>query len=125
MKNGQPNISQQLNIIIKALERFPEGASLEAIREASGLDIEIRTLQRRINKLKAQGIVMLSGKTRGALYRLEGSPAFSDANATSMQAAEIPLSKQGKEIREAISKPVHTRHPVGYNPEFLNPIDPI
>jgi len=119
MKSSQFNINQELEIIRKTLERFGEGISLDTIKEVSGLEIETRSLQRRLDKLKEAGIVATSGKTRSTLYYLTQPSAEENNVVNEERVIPIPLSHGGKEVRKAVSGPVAVRRPVGYDREFL------
>lgn len=124
MNKGQANINRELDAIQKALEQFKEGASLEMIKDASGLEIEPRTLQRRLDKLKATGIVRTSGKTRATLYHLIKTPTESKQGTKEESSALIPLSREGKEIHRLVMQPITARRPVGYNVDFLRSYRP-
>ncbi|WP_109696588.1 Fic family protein [Chitinophaga deserti] len=118
MRASQKTIDREIDVIRKALEKFKDGASIEEIKDASGLALERRTLLRRLEKLVEQGIVTTSGKTRAMLYRLGEVPAQlreAEENNTNI----IPLSEEGKEILKAVSRPIAARRPVGYNLDFL------
>ncbi|WP_217607030.1 Fic family protein [Chitinophaga sp. GbtcB8] len=119
MKTSQADISHELEIIRKTFEQFKSGASLEALKDASGLEIELRTLQRRLNKLKEMGIITTSGKTRATLYYLVQSPIEIKETVQEGEIVPIPLSHEGKEIRKAVMRPSSVRRPVGYNLDFL------
>jgi len=119
MKSSQANISHELEIIRKTFEQFKSGASLDTLKDALGFEIELRTLQRRLNKLKEMGIITASGKTRATLYHLVQSPVEVKGTAQEEDVVPIPLSHEGKEIRKAVMRPIHVRRPVGYNLDFL------
>lgn len=123
MRASQETIDQEMEVIRKALEKFKDGASIETIKKATGLDLERRTLLRRLDKLVEQGIVTTSGRTRATLYRLAEVPAQpteeKDKAANGAEADIIPLSEEGREILAAVSRPTAVRHPVGYNIDFL------
>lgn len=119
MRSSQSNINQELEIIRKTLERFGEGFSLDTIKEASGLEIEARTLQRRLDKLKETGIVTTSGKTPSTLYYQTQASVAQNNVVNEESVVPIPLSHEGKEIRKAVSWPPAVRRPVGYNWDFL------
>ncbi|WP_315819108.1 hypothetical protein [Paraflavitalea speifideaquila] len=70
MENKRPSIKQELDTILAVLGQFKSGASIEEVKTASGLDIELRTLQRRLKKLQEQGLITLSGKANAARYYL-------------------------------------------------------
>lgn len=124
MKNKISNLTQELETIVKALEGLEGGISIEGIRELAGLDIELRTLQRRLAKLKEQGIVRTSGKARSTIYSLEAGFPSESSHSEETLSADIPLSKGGKDIRQALVKPLNFRQPVGYNTTFLTSYRP-
>jgi len=119
MKKSSQTIKKELEAIKNTLKQFSEGASLEAIKTASGLDIELRTLQRRLSTLQEQGDVTASGHTRSRRYHLADTGKGTGAE----QAKEdmlLPLSQAGKEIRGLVSRPIQQRKPTGYKSEFLH-----
>ena len=123
MKTRKLSINKELEIIQQTLARFPQGASLQEVKEASGLDIETRSLQRRMDKLKEEGLISVSGNTRATLYHLSkretaAPPVIED------DSEEIPLSPEGRQIKELVSRPVNQRTPVGYHIEFLTSYRP-
>jgi Fic family protein len=113
------NTSQELESIKKTLEQFRDGASIEEIKAASGLDIEHRTLQRRLEKLHELGFVTFSGKTRSRLYHLAQNNQTKPA-AAAIEKSVLPLSRTGQEILNTVSLPVQLRSPVGYIRGFLD-----
>jgi hypothetical protein len=123
MEKSSKTISQQFEAIIGALKTFGDEASIEEIKTASGLDIELRTLQRRLATLKKQGLVTTSGGTRATRYHLAlprvVRPGADIKNATQPNSDLLPLSEDGQEIRSLVLLPEQRRKPVGYNREFL------
>ena len=125
-ENMSKSIAQELEIIKEALKSFPHGASIEDVKAAIGLDIGLRTLQRRFDALQEQGYVRRSGQFRGARYHLV-SPAAAKTGSGSPEAPGapvLPLSDAGKEIRNIVTQPEGSRHPIGYNRDFLNSYRP-
>ena len=116
------DIEKQLQIIKEALAQFSNGASLQDVKDASGLDIETRSLQRRLEKLKDLGLITITGNTRATVYRLVNDGA-KQAKATitpiSNQSTDIVLSKEAMEIKNLIERPISKRIPVGYQQDFL------
>ncbi|OQP67649.1 Fic family protein [Niastella populi] len=115
-------VTQQIEVIIKVLSLMEHGGSIEEIKVASGLDIELRTLQRRLADLKKLGLVKTSGDKRSTRYhytvpRVERSGA--DFENTTKGMSILPLSEEGQEIRSLVLLPEPRRKPVGYNREFL------
>lgn len=114
MRVNQAIIDHEIGVIRKVLGQFNDGASIEDIEEMADLKVERRTLQRRLNKLVEQGIVVTSGKTKATLYHLVETLAQ-----TKEEIKVIPLSEEGEEILGKVSRPVAVRHPVGYDRDFL------
>lgn len=123
MKNNTPDLKKQLEAIKRILKGFSDGASIEEIKVATGLNIELRTLQRRLAKLKEKGEITVSGDTRSTRYHLVEEIGFVSFNepriAYGQTGQSLPLSNASREIIAAISQPVASRKPVGYNREFL------
>ena len=123
MKNSVGNINQELEAIKIALQSFPGGASIEEIKAMPSLDLKLRTLQRRLEKLQSQGLVRVTGHTRSTLYHLVADKEDSQINGET-ETALIPLSKEGKEVYSLTKRPQQQRKPVGYNPDFLQSYRP-
>lgn len=113
-----------MEVIRKVLDKFKDGVSIEIIKKETGLELERRTLLRRLDKLVEQGIVTTSGRTRAMIYSLV-NPSTQTTEATENKASKlgedniIPLSEDGQEVLAAVSRPVAIRHPVAYNYDFL------
>lgn len=118
MKGTQKNIKQELEAIRTALNQFKDGASLGDIKTTSRLDIALRSLQRRLEKLHELGEITLSGKTRSTLYHLvlAGGSGEGKAQPDKSQAS---LTTGGRKILAMISRPKQQRSPVEYNRYFL------
>ena len=121
MKSIKKNINQEIEDILKALKSFKGGASIEEIKVASGLDIEVRNLQRRLEKLYNQGNVTITGNTRSRLYHYVKKK---DTDATPTEKELIPLSAEGKKIQKEVLRPQQQRNPVAYNRIFLESYQP-
>ncbi|MDR6197392.1 Fic family protein [Siphonobacter sp. SORGH_AS_0500] len=120
----QNRVSYELEKIVQTLAQFKQGVSLEALKHALDLDIEIRTLQRRLEKLKEEGLVVASGKGRAITYQVAASIASEVPNAQLNLTADIPLSEEGRGLLQKLSLPQHLRRPVGYNAAFLTDYRP-
>lgn len=115
-------IGKELEIIRNALIKLNREASLFEIKEVSGLDMETRTLQRRLDQLKRMGLIAITGNTRSTSYQLLNQNARDLSTAASsliQQASQIQLSKEGLEVKSLIERPLMLRTPVGYQQEFL------
>lgn len=60
----------ELDAVVKAVARFPEGASIEDISHAPLLKLPRRTLQRRMAQLVGVQRLTLTGRGRASRYRL-------------------------------------------------------
>src|SRR5690349_20233967 len=98
-------IAKELSAIQTALESFEDGASIEDIQSALKTPIELRTLQRRLDTLRTQGVVERSGRSRATVYSLVRKSAGQDKQETDL----IPLSKEGKRIRDLVTQPIQAR----------------
>lgn len=115
-------IKKELDIIAQILATSKEGITLQAIKDASGLAIETRSLQRRLDKLRDMGLVNFTGNTRATVYQLASEPpqAYNASRASSVnQMANIKLSDGGAEVKKLIERPITQRTPVGYQLDFL------
>jgi Fic family protein len=127
LKNNQENINQQLEAIKGALKTFREGASIDDIASVLRLNIERRTLQRRLIELAEKGIAKATGIKRGLKYSLNDNLIVDKPEAldTTLQLPSVlPLSPKGIEIQKIILRSQQQRQPVGYNREFLESYQP-
>jgi len=116
MTNNKRNTKRELEAIQAALKQFKDGASIDEIKTASGLDIELRTLQRRLKTLQEQGLVTLSGKTYSTRYYLVQKE---EDKVPTDRKEIIPLSIAGQEVFNLVSRPERQRQLVGYHRRFL------
>jgi len=88
-----------------------------------------RTLKRRLAELVDEGKLTTTGKARALKYKrvitvsgnMEIKPGMSMAGTVE---SYVPMSDEGKEIREYVRKPIQERVPVGYNRDFLEEYQP-
>src|SRR5690242_16034755 len=96
-------IARQIESIIQVLSRFEYGVSIEEIKAMPGIDIELRTLQRRLAELKKLGFVTTSGDKRSTRYHYTKSVtgvAEDEVKYETLQNSDLlPLSKEGQKIR--------------------------
>ena len=105
----------------------PNGIAAPSIAERLTEDIPRRTLQYRLKQLVAKGQLHMEGSGRWARYRLaaKGSLARTELDGESLDYRDlIPLSDEGKRIRDYVQQPIAARKPVGYNQDFLNQYQP-
>lgn len=120
---------KDLEAILAAVARFPEGASVEEIGAALDRKLPRRTLQRRLALLIERKRLTVEGRARGSRYRLptitgEAPTVIGESYLKGRAEFYIPISKDGEAIRKAIRKPIQDRRPVGYNREFLDAYRP-
>lgn len=121
----------ELQTILEAVARFPEGAPIEEISAVLEITLPRRTLQRRLALLVERGKLSMVGRGRSSRYRV---PSVVTATTTGLAAGKatvkgygevyIPISPEGKVIKQAVREPIQNRRPVGYNPDFLNAYHP-
>ena len=116
-------ILRQNEAILQALMTMEKGASIEEIKAALVIEIELRTLQRRLAELKVSGAIRVAGDKRSTRYYYLLPPAMrlvTDIERTPFSnEGTLPLSEDGQEIRSLVLLPEQLRKPVGYNREFL------
>ena len=117
-------IDQELEAIKNVLGTFEGGASIEDIKASLGFPIELRTLQRRLEKLKDQGLVTTTGDTRSTRYHLIGVKTKEEVKLAAETGPSIPLTNESKKILTLVSRPDEQRTPVGYHREFLELYQP-
>ena len=119
----------ELDAVLQAVARFPEGGSIEDISRALKVKPPRRTLQRRLALLVEQKRLTVEGRGRGSRYRLPvitgaGHIVAADAVVEGRGEAYIPISPEGEAIKQAVRAPIQNRRPVGYNRVFLDAYRP-
>ena len=123
-------LKKDLEVILAAVARFPEGVSIEAIRDVLEKTLPRRTLQRHLALLVRQNKITIQGRGRASRYRLavtvmEGlGVAVGPITVEARGEAYIPISPDGEAIKKAIREPLQNRQPVGYNRAFLDAYRP-
>jgi len=122
----------ELKAILAVVAEFPEGASVEDIRGVIDRKLPRRTLQRRLALLVKQRRLIVEGRGRASRYRK--SPNDTEIRPQTITATfevltpkveiYIPISPEGKSIKEAVREPLQNRQPVGYNRKFLDAYRP-
>lgn len=118
-----------LNEVLQAVARSPEGASIKDIGAALKGRLPRRTLQRRLALLIEKGRLIVEGRARGCRYRLPGTTGKAHVvlPAMTLEArgeSYVPISAEAEVIRRAVREPIHNRRPVGYNRTFLDAYRP-
>lgn len=130
MKSTYQEIEQETETLKKALIQFPDGATLDQLRAVSGLQLELRTLQRRLARLAEMSELRTSGgkrstryypvaETRELIVADDGTKYY-----TTRDANQIQLSVSCQQILASILQPVNQRKAVGYNRKILESYRP-
>jgi len=116
---------QDFEALRAAIARFPDGASLEQIKDTAALPVSERTLIRRLAELVERGDARKSGGSRAARYFTIG-PAAAEAPPRPATQGDmfVPVGKAGAEVLRLVNRPVGARTPVGYNRQFLASYQP-
>ena len=110
---------QENNSILEILATYSLGAGIDKIKSKIGLEIKLRTLQRRLAKLEENGLIKITGNKRARLYHLVNVSA--NKQKTEIQQVETnSLKGDALQVFELISQPIENRHSVGYNRDFLD-----
>ena len=121
---GKQKQHHELERIRLALQGYPQGAAIDALMASSGLHLTLRTFQRRLALLKAQGEITVSGDTRSMRYYgvnplPEEDLLYEPEVPYGHSVYELPLSAASEEIIALLNRPVAERARVGYNRSFL------
>lgn len=119
----------ELDAVLQVVARFPEGASIEDIGGTLEVKLPRRTLQRRLALLVEQKRLIVEGRARSSRYRLPiitGETHIAHPAIAQEARGEIyiPISPEGKAVKQAVRQPIQKRRPVGYNRAFLDAYRP-
>lgn len=101
------------------LARHPDGLGLAALQRLYP-KVPRRTLQRHLARLVADGQLLPVGEGRARIYRLVDEVAPRSGTDEPL----IPLSPEGRKIREQMRQPLARRRPVGYDADLLVSYEP-
>lgn len=120
---------EELNAVLQAVSRFPDGGSVEDIRGVLEIALARRTLQRRLALLVERKRLTIEGQGRGRRYRLPANVTQFNLVLPALQMqfridTYIPISPESEAIKQSMRAPIQNRRPVGYNREFLDKYRP-
>jgi hypothetical protein len=105
--------------ILVVVGRYPGGVGLaELHRELK--KFSRRTLGRRLAELIKKGKLRREGAARAARYFVVSESGRVAQRRDAEDEAYVPLSGQGRAIRDFIRKPAEERRPIGFQREFLD-----
>ncbi len=121
---------EELEAVVRAVATSESAASMDDIA-ASLRDLPRRTLQRRVAALLEQRRLVQEGRARASRYRVperKGKVIHGDVTEgvafRDEGGAQLPVSEEGRTIRQLIRRPIQNRQPVGYNRQFLDQYRP-
>jgi len=120
---------QELKAITAIVAAHPNGVQVKTIRDGLVFDLPPRMLQRRLALLIKQKRLIVEGRGRGSRYRLPvatgvGRLVAGNAEVVGRGEVYVPISPEGKAIKQAVREPTQNRNPVGYNRVFLDEYRP-
>lgn len=123
---------KELDAIVAVVAAQPKAVSVGVILGGLAIELEKRTLQRRLALLVEQKRLIADGEGKGRRYRLpSGDVVVNPATGRHVITGHapqvevyVPLSTEGEEIRRAVRAPIQNRQPVGYRREFLDDYQP-
>lgn len=116
--------AEELDAIVEAVRRFPDGASVSEIAAVLPKPLPLRSLQRHLERLVAQKRLVLEGAGRGSRYLLPKIEKPIAPAEVPKPAVQIPVSAEAEAVRAALCAPIHERQPVGYRRAFLDTYRP-
>lgn len=119
---------KELKAITAIIARYPDGLQVGIIRNGLEFDLPPKMLQRRLSLLEEQGKIIKKGTGKGTRYfpKITGElhAVIPGLEIKARGELYIPISPEGKIIKEAVRLPIQDREPVGYRREFLDTYRP-
>jgi hypothetical protein len=118
---------QEFARLLTVMARFPSGVSVGKLLGEPELGFPKRTLQRRLERLVAEGRLRTAGQGRACHYCLvsEETPSLMLAEEPArFRVSKEWLSPEARVLREHLRKPPGDRMPVGYQGGFLEAYQP-
>ncbi len=124
---------EELEVIEQVISEHPEGVRISALEKILSSQLEHinrRTLQRRLKQLKKNNHITTEGKSISLVYRSTRSavnrvnPLMSESSLKGDVQVYVPVSPEGRLIREFVRQPLLRRKPIGYERTFLEEYTP-
>jgi len=121
---------EELDVVLQAVARFPNGGSLEEISGVIDKALARRTLQRRLALLVEKKRLIIEGRGRGIRYRLPGSSGAFHLTWPRIKVkfregeTYLPISPESEAIKKYVREPIQNRRPVGYDRSFIDSYRP-
>lgn len=114
----------ELQAILEVVGSAIAGTAVGDLMANDRLDIKRRTLQRRLDLLCEQGLLLPRGEGRGRRYYLSGAAPAQTTATKGATGDQGWLSAEALEIRGLVTRSVSQRRPVGYDATFLQSYEP-
>jgi len=124
--------SEELNLIEQVISEHPHGIGISALERVllhHLLNVNRRTLQRRLKRLQEEKRITTEGESIALVYKpalhVITTKGTESVPGVGLEAESyIPVSKEGGIIRNLIQQPLVQRKPVGYQRSFLEEYEP-
>ena len=125
--------AEESELIVRVITEHPDGIGISALEKALAHCLvkvmNRRTLQRRLGHLLADKRIVTEGESVALVYKRALCPMTCRSSVPaqmSVHEAEtyIPVSEEGKIIRNLVRQPLMRRKPAGYQRSFLQEYEP-
>ena len=126
--------AQEFDLIEQVISEHPEGIGISALEKALAVNLpkalNRRTLQRRLERLLADKRIVTEGESIALVYKRASSvdiiaePLVAESSTRGESEIHIPVSPEGRIIRDLVRQPLMRRKPVGYQRSFLEEYEP-
>ena len=126
--------AEELDLIERMILEHPEGIGITELERVLSHHLSKafnrRTLQRRLGRLMADKRITTKGESIALVYKASPSDNINGGSFPLIVAREdeienyIPVSPEGRIIRDLVQQPLMRRKPVGYQRSFLEDYEP-
>ncbi|MBT7051531.1 MAG: Fic family protein [Desulfobacula sp.] len=125
---------KELDLIQRIISEHTKGIGISALEKALvhhlPKALNRRTLQRRLERLLTDKRITTEGESIALVYKcipglvITAEPMVMESSNKGESEIYIPISSEGRTIREMVRQPVMQRKPVGYHRSFLEDYEP-
>ena len=119
---SRQQIAADMTLVLQVLSEAGVELSLDRIAEDKRLTLTVKTLNRRLDRLVADGDVRVECRGPATRYRLVGAKRVPEPSKTLPTRSDlfVPLSKPASDILKRVTAAIALRKPVGYVHGFLD-----
>lgn len=114
----KPVFEKEFDILLRAIQRHPDGLGLEKLLQLPRLKLSRRTLQRRLAYLVATNQLQMVESGKNVRYCIAVVPKEIHKK------SDMSLSVEGNDIKHYLQQPIHSRKTVHYHRKFLDQYRP-